>query len=357
MAVLTSPTTLLLATDVVVEGVHFDRRFGSLADAGWKALATNLSDVAAMGGSPLGAVVGVVGASRADLDELYDGILSCAARYDCPIVGGDLTDGAQLVVSIAVAADAVVDRPVLRSGGRPGDVVFVTNPLGSSAAGLRLLKADEAATGDCVEAYRRPLPRLEEGRAARRAGASAMIDVSDGLALDLDRLCRASGVGVVLEDLPVADGATATEAMGGGDDYELCSRPGHRRGALGVLLCRARRAAPDRGARRGRDEKGAEGEGLRGDRLHPRHVMSRHVEGGYFFVKYGRSSQTTRRGGFCTLPARMHDVQTLIRFGEPATSARTRWMFGSQRRFVRRCEWKRSFRSSASCRIPHIPLP
>lgn len=221
MAVLQAPTALLFATDVLVEGVHFERRLGSLADAGWKALATNLSDVAAMAGTPLGAVVGVVGSSRADLDELYDGILACSARFDCPIVGGDLTDGPLLVLSIAVAADASFDPPVLRSGGRPGDVLFVTNPLGGAAAGLRQLRNDPRAEGSCVEAYRRPLPRLAEGLAARRGGASAMIDVSDGLGLDLDRLCRASRVGVELSELPLAKGARSDEAMGGGDDYEL----------------------------------------------------------------------------------------------------------------------------------------
>jgi thiamine-monophosphate kinase len=221
MAVLEGPKALLFATDVAVEGVHFNARTGSLTDAGWKALAANLSDVAAMGGTPTAAVVGLAGADRSKLDALYDGILACAGEFDCPIVGGDLSSGAVLVISIAVVADGGPGAPVLRSGGRPGDHVFLTRATGASAAGLRALLADSRATGDAVDAHRRPVPRLGEGRAARRAGATAMIDVSDGLGLDLDRICRASGVGIVLDEVPIAFGATLEDAMSGGEDYEL----------------------------------------------------------------------------------------------------------------------------------------
>jgi thiamine-monophosphate kinase len=221
MAVLHGPGTLLFATDVAVEGVHFTTETGSLADAGWKVLAANLSDVAAMGGTPLAAVVGLAGADRSKLDALYDGLLACASEFGCPIVGGDLTGGAILVISIAVVADGGPGEPVLRSGGRPGDRVFLTRATGASAAGLRALLSDQRAAGVVVDAHRRPVPRLAEGRAARRGGATAMIDVSDGLGLDLDRLCRASGVGVVLDVVPVATGATLEDALSGGEDYEL----------------------------------------------------------------------------------------------------------------------------------------
>jgi thiamine-monophosphate kinase len=212
---------LLLAIDAFVEGVHFTRDFGTLADAGWKSLARNLSDVAAMGGSPVAAVASVVGANRVELDELYDGMLECAREFDCPIVGGDLSGGPLIVVTISIVGDSSVDRPVLRSGARVGDRMFLTGPTGAASAGLRLLREDLAATGPCVESYRRPSPRLFEGRAARRGGATAMIDLSDGLGLDLHRLCLASGVGATLDELPVAGGATEVEALSGGDDYEL----------------------------------------------------------------------------------------------------------------------------------------
>ena len=221
MAVLHPPNSLLLATDAFVEGVHFTRTFGSLADAGWKALARNLSDVAAMGGLPVAAVVSVVGASPVEIDELYDGILACASSYDCPVVGGDLASGPAIIVTIAIVGDASVDRPILRSGARPGDRLFLTGPTGGGAAGLQLLRNDAGATGACVDTYRRPVPKLAEGRAARRGGATAMIDLSDGLALDLDRLCLASGIGAALDDIPVAPGASAEQARSGGDDYEL----------------------------------------------------------------------------------------------------------------------------------------
>jgi thiamine-monophosphate kinase len=221
MAVLGATHTLLFATDVSVEGVHFTRSTGNLADAGWKALAANLSDVAAMGGSPSAAVVGIVGASRSDLDAIYDGILACSAAFACPIVGGDITSGPTLVISIAIVADAPAGPPVLRSGGRAGDLLFVTRPTGRAAAGLRAIRSDPDTAGDVVDAHRRPVPRLGEGRAARRGGATAMIDVSDGLGLDLDRLCVASGVGARLDVVPIAPGATLDEALAGGEDYEL----------------------------------------------------------------------------------------------------------------------------------------
>ena len=157
------------------------------------------------------------------------------------MVGGDLTSGPVLVVTVAVTGTVPDGAPVLRSGARPGDALVVTGPLGRAAAGLRRLRGArgdgpgtgtgpvagtdvEAATGAAdalVDAHRRPVPRLAEGTAARRAGATAMMDLSDGLAIDLRRLADASGVGVVVEHLPVADGATPDEALGGGDDYEL----------------------------------------------------------------------------------------------------------------------------------------
>lgn len=220
MAVVAGPGSLLLAADALSEGVHFERALGSLSDVGWKAMSVNLSDVAAMGASPLAALVTVVGASRDELEALYDGILECGEEFGCPIVGGDLSDGASLVISIALAASASMS-PVLRSAGKAGDKVFVTNPLGGASAGLRELRSDPHTKSRSVVAYLRPRPRILEGRTAAAAGASAMIDISDGLGLDLDRLCRASRVGVELDAVAVADGATLVDALEGGDDYEL----------------------------------------------------------------------------------------------------------------------------------------
>jgi thiamine-monophosphate kinase len=222
VAVLHSPAEqLLVTTDVMVETVHFTRAHSPLVAVGWKALVSNVSDIAAMGGTPFAAVVGVCGAARSDLVALYDGMLEAAQHYRCPIVGGDLTDAHELVISLTVLGRATDSAPVLRSGAQPGDHVFVTGPLGASAAGLRELRADPGASGANVDAHQRPLARVAEGRAAGAGGASAMIDVSDGLGLDLDRLATASGVGVRLGEVPVAAGATLEEALGGGEDYEL----------------------------------------------------------------------------------------------------------------------------------------
>ena len=216
---------LLLATDLVVEGVHFDRRLSSLADVGWKVLTANVSDAAAMGGRARRAVVAVAGAFGDELEALYDGLCAASEAYGCPVVGGDLSDagpGGGLVVAVTVLGTTDGRPAVRRSGGRPGDRVYVTGPLGAAAAGLRRLQAGEAdVPAHLVAAHRRPVARAAEGVAAATAGARAMLDVSDGLGIDLDRLCRASGVGAELDQVPVAEGATQAEALGGGEDFEL----------------------------------------------------------------------------------------------------------------------------------------
>lgn len=232
MAVVPGPSgSMLLAADAVVAGVHCDLDLVGLDDMGWKALAANVSDVAAVGGRPCYALVTVAGPlARLDFDLLYDGLLAASAAYDCPVVGGDLSTSATLVVSVAVIGDAGASPPgpVLRSGAQAGDILFVTGPLGSSAAGLELLRAGQASEApDLVLSHRRPRARLDEGTTARRAGATAMIDISDGLSSDLRHLAAASGVGVVLDRVPVAIGVTrvsddpAALALGGGEDYEL----------------------------------------------------------------------------------------------------------------------------------------
>jgi thiamine-monophosphate kinase len=214
----------LLATDLLAEGIHFDLDWCEPADVGWKALAVNLSDLAAMGGTPEAAVVAVTVPDEGVADDLLDGLLECAERHRCPLVGGDTSSGDELVVAVSVSGTTKPPAPVLRSGALPGDTVFVTGPLGAAAAVLARLQAGEAVPPDEARPLLRPEPRLEEGRAAADEEASAMIDVSDGLALDLHRLCQASGVGARLEAsaVPVAPGATLEQALGGGEDYELC---------------------------------------------------------------------------------------------------------------------------------------
>jgi thiamine-monophosphate kinase len=228
--VVTTPggESLVVSVDSVVEGVHFDLSFCSPSDVGWKALMQALSDLAAMGATPLGALIalGVPGDRAPDADGglalgVTDGIAEASVDSGCPVVGGDVSSAGELVVAVTVLG-TIEDggEPVSRSGARPGDAVVVTGPCGGSAAGLRELRADRHGA-DARRAYRRPVARLAEGDAARRCGAHAMIDVSDGLALDLHRLADASGVGFELEEVPVAAGATLDEALGGGEDYEL----------------------------------------------------------------------------------------------------------------------------------------
>lgn len=209
----------LLAADAVVEGVHADLSLVTLADLGWKAVVANVSDVAAMGGTPSHCVVTVAAPATLDFERLYDGIAEAAEMYACPVVGGDIVASPTTVVSVAVTG-TVDGRPVLRRGARPGDGVWVTGPLGASAAGLRMLRAGEPDPG-LRHAHARPRPRVAEGTAARLAGATAMIDVSDGLAADLWHVADASGVGFELTEVPVAPGATLEEALGGGEDYHL----------------------------------------------------------------------------------------------------------------------------------------
>ena len=219
-AVVPPPTgRLVLTCDAVVAGVHADLALVGLDDLGWKALSVSVSDVAAMGCRPLYALVTVCGPPETDIDLLYAGIAEAAERYGCPVVGGDLAGAPQLVVSVSVAGETGDGAPVLRAGARPGDRVFVTGQLGASAAGLRLLR--EGSQDPVTMAHRRPLARVAEGTAARTAGASAMVDVSDGLSADVAHLAGASGVGVALAVVPVAGRATPEEALGGGEDYEL----------------------------------------------------------------------------------------------------------------------------------------
>ena len=217
-------SSIVVSVDSVVEGVHVDLSLCSPADIGWKALMGALSDLAAMGARPLGALVALClpegkGDGALALG-VMGGVAEAAEASGCPVVGGDVSAAGQLMVSVTVMGSTDGDEPVARSGARAGDVVLVSGPCGRSAAGLRELR-EGARDGPLSASYRRPTARLAAGLAVRAAGGHAMIDVSDGLALDLHRLADASEVGFRLSTIPVADGATSDEALGGGEDYEL----------------------------------------------------------------------------------------------------------------------------------------
>jgi thiamine-monophosphate kinase len=245
-AVLDDDPATVATQDLLVEGVHFRRRRGDAAelrDLGHRALAVNLSDLAAMGAVPLVALVGLGtpgGAMGAgEVDALYGGMEALAARTGTTIAGGDVTAAPALVLAVtAIGRMPPGAAPVLRRGARPGDRLVVTGPLGAAAAGLLLLEDPLLATGvPEAEALRaaqlRPEPRLEAGRALARLGATAMLDCSDGLALDAARIAEASGLAVTvdLDRVPLAPGVARVAAAAGreadllagtgGEDYEL----------------------------------------------------------------------------------------------------------------------------------------
>jgi thiamine-monophosphate kinase len=200
----------LLAADAVVAGVHADPAVGGvgLAELAWRAVVANVSDVAAMGGRPRWLLATVAVPQGSDVDPLFDGLASAADAYDCELAGGDLTSTAgPLVLSVSIVGQVPSGpAPVLRSGARPGDVLYVTGPLGGAAA------------SDWRD---RPEARVAEGEAARLAGATAMIDVSDGLTADIGHLADESRVGIALDAVPIAAGATLEHALHGGEDFEL----------------------------------------------------------------------------------------------------------------------------------------
>jgi thiamine-monophosphate kinase len=228
-AVLRPPPGLELVQtiDTCLEGVHFPPGVAP-ADVGWRSLAVNLSDLAAMGAEPAWAVLSLAmpRADEAWLDGFARGVAELATATGVDLVGGDMVRG-PLSITFALTGLVPPGAALRRSGARPGDAIWVTGALGAGAAGLAAWQRGEP---DGAHPFLRPRPRLAEGRALR-ALASAAIDVSDGLLQDLGHILAASGVGAVLEleRVPVhplaaaAGGEAGLEmALGGGDDYQLC---------------------------------------------------------------------------------------------------------------------------------------
>jgi thiamine-monophosphate kinase len=213
---------VLLSTDAMVQGPDFRRAWSTPFELGWKAAVTNLIDVAAMGGRPTGLLVALAAPGETpveDLEGIADGLAAACAELapGVGVVGGDLTRSPVLALSITVTGSLDGRAPVLRSGARPGDVLAYSGRLGLAAAGLRLLFATGEEDADAIAALRHrhgpllaeqlaPRPPIADGVRAAEGGATAMLDVSDGLALDARRIAEASGVRIDLDAAALAPG-------------------------------------------------------------------------------------------------------------------------------------------------------
>ena len=283
---------LCLTVDEVVEGVHFDRRYAP-GDVGWKALAVNLSDLAAMGARPLWVLVALAfprGEPPARLLGVARGIAACARRFGVAVVGGNVSRAPALSVAITAVGSVRPGRWLSRAGARPGDLLLGSGTFGDAALGLEAVAAPALA-----RRQRRPMPRLALGRAL--AGiATAAIDVSDGLAQDLAHVAEASGLAAVLEEACVPTSAAyrrraatladpMAPALAGGEDYELLLAVPPAR--LGAALAAARRTATPLSVL-GRFERG------RGVRILGADGQPRSVPSGHDHLRAPRTKRSRR---------------------------------------------------------------
>ena len=224
-AVLSTPGGSVLATtDAMVRGRDWLDEWSSGADVGAKTVAQNLADIAAMGGVPTGLLVTLIADPRTSLAWVRDftaGLAQAARSAGVPVVGGDLSSAPAgvLVVSVTALGNCEGRQPVCRSGAHVGDVLTVCGSLGHSATGLLLLQRGETGRSpELADYHRRPRPPYEQGPAAARAGATAMLDISDGLGRDAGRLARASGVRIELDDLQLAEDVAQLQQVVSEDD-------------------------------------------------------------------------------------------------------------------------------------------
>lgn len=226
-------TELVVAVDTLVAGVHFPLNTSAF-DIGYKSLAVNLSDLAAMGATPQWMTLALTlpQADEAWLAEFCRGLFCLAEKYHVALIGGDTTQG-PLTISVQIGGVVETGKALLRAGAKAGDHILVTGTLGDAARGLQLLQQGQKnIPAEFLQQLNRPIPKVEAGQTLL-GFASACIDISDGLYADLSHITEASGVGAVIEvaKLPLSDSLQADDiplaekyrlALGGGDDYELC---------------------------------------------------------------------------------------------------------------------------------------
>ncbi len=232
----TDESIQLGTTDILIQNVHFTLDIATWRELGWKALAVNISDIAAMGGTPSFAMVSLGLPPETEVDnvvELYRGMKEMCSKFDVDIVGGNISRAPVVIIDVSLIGKAS-DALLTRSAAAPGDQIAVTGYLGLSAAGLQMLKSgrklDAKTTAFFREAHLRPRPRVAEGQILVQHGVRAAIDVSDGLLSDMTHICKASRVGAKLwiDKLPIhalLGSAFKREslrlALSGGEDYEL----------------------------------------------------------------------------------------------------------------------------------------
>jgi thiamine-monophosphate kinase len=215
---------LVYCSDLVAENTHFIRGMHPPDSVGYKAVAVNVSDVGAMGGTPMSFVISLAAPGELEVswvDAFYSGVERACREFGVSLVGGDTSSASSIFIDVSMVGSVRSGSAVLRSGARPGDGIYITGNLGGSALGLELLRAGKTSDA-AVQRHLYPQPRHRVG-AAVVGLAHAMIDVSDGLSTDLMHVLRASGVSarIFMERLPVANGANEAHALHGGEEYEL----------------------------------------------------------------------------------------------------------------------------------------